>query len=134
MGVSAACGVSTSIASSLLAGVAVVDARPFFLGPIVFVVVVASVFTTSDQVEVATLQRLMLGKRHSVAWIVAGASKSQNHESLRGTCAASCYLGRYILVEWEVANPGSLGSYLRVQSTAPFAMTRSTNKQKDWKR
>lgn len=35
VGVSAACGVSTSIASSLLAGVAVVDARPFFLGGIV---------------------------------------------------------------------------------------------------
>lgn len=35
VGVPAACGVSTSIASSLLAGVAVVDARPFFFGPIV---------------------------------------------------------------------------------------------------
>lgn len=34
VGVSAACGVSTSMASSLLAGVAVVDARLFFFGPI----------------------------------------------------------------------------------------------------
>lgn len=38
---SAACGVSTSIASSLLAGVAVVDARPFFLGGIALGVAVA---------------------------------------------------------------------------------------------
>lgn len=37
VGVSAACGVSTSIASSLLTGVAVVDARAFFLGGIVLV-------------------------------------------------------------------------------------------------
>lgn len=35
VGVSAGWGVSTSIASSLLAGVAVVDARLFFLGGIV---------------------------------------------------------------------------------------------------
>lgn len=34
VGVSAACGVSTSMASSLLAGVAVVEARFFFFGPI----------------------------------------------------------------------------------------------------
>lgn len=34
VGVSTACGVSTSIASSLLAGVAVVDARAFFFGGI----------------------------------------------------------------------------------------------------
>lgn len=38
----AACGVSTSIASSLLAGVAVVDVRPFFFGPIVFDPIVAT--------------------------------------------------------------------------------------------
>lgn len=46
---------STSIASSLLAGVAVVDARPFFLGGIVCVAVVAMAIGTDYQAEVVLL-------------------------------------------------------------------------------
>lgn len=51
VGVPAGCGVSTSIASSLLAGVAVVDVRPFFFGPIVFDSLVAKPIEGHWQVD-----------------------------------------------------------------------------------
>lgn len=50
---------STSIASSLLAGVAVVDARPFFFGGIVSVVGVAAIITIDRQVGLVWLEMVV---------------------------------------------------------------------------
>lgn len=56
VGVSAACGVSTSIASSLLAGVAVVDARLFFFGPILLNQLVAIAIVRCEQMDKVLVQ------------------------------------------------------------------------------
>lgn len=62
-GVSAACGVSTSIASSLLAGVAVVDARPFFFGGIVSVVGVTVIIRIDRQIGLVCLRVVVRWER-----------------------------------------------------------------------
>lgn len=67
VGVSAACGVSTSMASSLLAGVAVVDARLFFFGPILLDQLAVIAIVRCRQTEIGVIQWRPLANRVSKA-------------------------------------------------------------------